>query len=90
MSFQPKLTDISAALSSGKIRDITRKIASNRYGAQAIGTEIGVRPATSSIFISILPIHSTGHSLAGAKSQLVLGSRKPALAAGIHPRQRKG
>ncbi|MNE95283.1 hypothetical protein D3C80_1933490 [compost metagenome] len=30
MSFQPKLTAINAALSSGKIREATRKIASNR------------------------------------------------------------
>ncbi|MOA22928.1 hypothetical protein D3C78_1435250 [compost metagenome] len=47
-----------------------------------MATEIGVLPATWSSFISMLPIHSTGHSLAGAKSQLCLGSRKPALAAG--------
>ena len=44
MSFQPKLRLISAALSSGKIRDSTRNTASSRYGAQAMGTEIGALP----------------------------------------------
>ncbi|MNY46136.1 hypothetical protein D3C86_1812880 [compost metagenome] len=39
-------------------------------------------PATSSIFISSLPIHSDGQSFASAKSQVCFGSRKPALAAG--------
>ncbi len=82
MSFQPNDSDISKALKSGNTREATSKPARIRYGAQAIGTEIGVLPATSSIFISILPIHSDGHSLAGAKSQLSFGSRKPALAAG--------
>jgi len=40
-----------------------------------------LRLPISSSFISMLPIHSAGHSPGGAKSQLVFGTRKPARAA---------